>query len=198
MGKRRKIIFASHNRDKLREIKILLPEMEIIGLDDLGYQREIPETGNTLRENALIKAKHIWEIYKLPCFADDTGLEVAALGGAPGVHSARYAGDEKNTQKNINLLLDNLKPYKNSKERAAHFKTVVVFFDQKAYYFEGICEGEILLKPLGNGGFGYDPIFKPSGYEVSFGQMDLEEKNTISHRAKAVKKLVAFLKKYEV
>lgn len=198
MGTQRKIIFASHNANKLKEIRELLPNFEVIGLHDLGFKKEIAETGKTLQENAFIKAKYIWDTYKLPCFADDTGLEVAALNGAPGVYSARYGGVEKDAQKNMNLLLKNLEPYKKPAERTAHFKTNIVFFDEKANYFEGICKGEILLKASGNKGFGYDPIFKPLDYEKSFAEMDLKTKNKCSHRAKAIQKFLVFLKKYYI
>ena len=192
MGKGLKIIFATQNQNKLKEVAALLPNINLMSLNDLECFETLSETGQTLRENAFIKAKHIWEKYKIPCFADDTGLQVRALNGEPGVYSARYAGIEKDAKKNKYLLLKNLN---NHNDRAAYFKTVIaLFFNDQPYYFEGICEGEITLESIGNQGFGYDSIFKPKGYNVSFAQMDLQSKGIISHRGKAIRKLVDFLK----
>ena len=187
-----KLVFATHNLNKIKEIKPLLPSfIEILSLSDIKCFEEIPETADTIAENAFLKAKYVKENYGYNCFADDTGLEVDFLNGAPGVHSARYAGESKNDQENMNKLLMNLK---NSTNRKARFKTVIalILSDQEKK-FTGICEGKILTSARGTAGFGYDPIFQPQGYQQSFAEMNAEEKNKISHRAKATQQLIAYL-----
>lgn len=187
-----KLVFATHNQHKLRELQqIIKNDIHIISLDDLNYSTEIEETGNTLVENALLKARFIYERYSISTFADDTGLEIDALKGAPGVYSARFAGEDKSAVKNMNKVLDLMKGLTN---RKARFKTVMALvLNGKEFLFEGVVEGNILETPVGTNGFGYDPIFQPMGYSISFAQMDSETKNRISHRGKAVEKLVSFL-----
>ena len=187
-----KLVFATHNINKIDEIKPLLPKkMELVSLKDLGCFREIPETGDTLEANALIKASFVKKHYGLDCFADDSGLEVAALGGAPGVYSARYAGVDKSAEKNIGKLLSEMKK---RERREAQLRTVIVLLIQdKKFFFEGIVNGKILTKLQGNGGFGYDPIFQPEGYSKSFGELPATLKNKISHRAKAFTKMLDYL-----
>ena len=181
-----KIVFATHNKNKLKEVQALLPHIEILSLTDINCTEDIPETADTLEGNAQIKANHVTENYGYDCFADDTGLLVDALNGAPGVYSARYAGEDGNAEKNMELLLNNLE---NNNNRNAHFKTVICLNLQgKQLLFEGICEGEILEEKTGDQGFGYDPIFKPKGFAASFAQMDMEQKGKISHRGLAVKR----------
>ncbi len=188
-----KLVFATHNPHKLKEIKKLLPNsIELLSLDDINCTEEIPETAQTLKENSLLKAKYVYEKYKLNCFADDSGLESEALHGAPGVYSARYAGDQKNDEDNNQKLLSELK---NEKNRYACFRTVItLIIDGKEHFFEGVIRGEILHEKLGANGFGYDSLFKPKGVGKTFAQMTIEEKTKISHRAEAVNKLVDFLK----
>lgn len=187
-----KFIFASHNDNKTAEIKRLLPKVEVQSLSEIGFSTEIPETGSTLKENALIKAQTIFDIYKIPVFADDTGLMVEALDGAPGVYSARYAGVAADSEKNMQKLLGALKGEEN---RAAHFATVIAFIDESGqeYFFEGRVEGEILKEKTGAGGFGYDPVFKPQGFTQSFAEMNTETKNEISHRGRALQKFIRFI-----
>jgi len=187
-----KLIFASHNKNKVKEIAAILPNhFELVGLHDLNYTEEIDETGATLEENALIKAKHIYEKFNLNCFADDSGLEVEVLNNEPGVYSARYAGNEKNDDANMNKLLANLASQTN---RKARFRTVIsLILDGKEYSFEGIISGKIINEKRGAEGFGYDPIFVPDGFEKTFAELSAVEKNQISHRAKAVKLLLEFL-----
>lgn len=187
------IIFATHNQNKAQEIRALLPQFEIHSLADIGFLKEIPETGDTLKKNALIKAMTIFEATGKSCFADDTGLEVDALNGAPGVYSARYAGEDAHAENNMAKLLVELK---NQENRTAAFKTVIAYIDQEgqAHYFEGTVEGEILSQKMGEKGFGYDPLFRPIGYEQSFAQMTPIQKNEISHRARAVSLFVRFLR----
>lgn len=187
-----KFIFASHNANKSSEIRRLLPDVEIQSLSDIGYDADIPETGTTLQENALIKAKTIFEKFQTPVFADDTGLMVDALDGAPGVYSARYAGLDANADKNIDKLLRALAGIPN---RKAHFSTVISFIDAngKEHFFEGRVEGEILKERAGSGGFGYDPVFKPTGFHKSFAQMNQDAKNEISHRGRALQKFINFI-----
>jgi XTP/dITP diphosphohydrolase len=187
-----KLCFATHNAHKLLEIRELLGNaVELHGLTEIGCHEEIPETGDSLRDNALIKAQYVAGYYHIDCFADDTGLEVDALNGAPGIFSARYAGEPPNNERNINLLLANLKDISS---RKAHFKTVIALIIQgDIHYFEGIVEGRILDGRKGDHGFGYDAVFLPDGSNQTFAEMTLSEKNRTSHRAKAVKKLVAFL-----
>lgn len=185
------IVFATGNPNKLKEIKYAIKSFKIVGLRDLGITEEIPETGITLKENALQKAKYVFEKTGLSCFSDDTGLEVEALGNNPGVYSARYAGPDYNSENNMQKVLKELSGIHN---RNAQFKTVIaLILQRKEYFFEGEVKGEILKEKTGSGGFGYDPIFRPSGYKQTFAQMPLRLKNKISHRGLAVKKLVDFL-----
>lgn len=187
------IIFATHNSNKTREIKSQLgSKYDIKSLSEIGFTKDIEETETTLEGNAFLKVRAIHNATGKNCFADDTGLEVAALNGAPGVYSARYAVEACNADDNMDKLLLALK---GSKNRKARFRTVIaLILENKEYTFEGICEGEILTERRGEEGFGYDPIFKPTGFERSFAQMSLEEKTKISHRGLAVSKLVDFLK----
>lgn len=187
-----KLVFATNNLNKIKEVRQLLKNnFELLNLEDIGCREELPETGNTLEENATQKAKYVFEKYKVDCFADDTGLEIDALNGRPGVFSARYAGEEKNAEKNIEKVLIEMKNYKN---RSAYFKTVISLITKdKIYSFEGKINGLISFEKRGTSGFGYDPIFIPDGGKKSFAEMTLEEKNKISHRAIAIQKLVSFL-----
>ena len=187
-----KLVFATHNEHKLREVQQLLPNsVELISLTTIGCHDEIPETAKTLEGNAQLKANHVTSKYGLACFADDTGLEVAALNGAPGVYSARYAGGERSAEANMQKLLNELAPHTN---RSAQFRTAIALnLNGKQYQFEGVCKGEILHQKQGTEGFGYDPIFKPEGYDRSFAEMTMEEKGAISHRGRAIRKLVSFL-----
>lgn len=188
------LVFATQNPNKIREIQGVLEGKAIIkGLDSFPVMEELPETGATLRENALQKARYIAGRFGVNCFADDTGLEVAALNGAPGVFSARYAGESKDARANMIRLLADLQ---DKPDRSACFRTVIALvMDGKEYLFEGRVEGEILREMTGSEGFGYDPIFRPRGQSRTFAEMNLEEKNTLSHRARAVNKLVEFLAK---
>lgn len=187
-----KLIFATNNQHKLIEVRSLLPKYEILSLKDISFFDDIPETENTIEGNAKLKADVVFNKFHLPCFADDTGLEVAALKGAPGVYSARYAGIECNSEANIQKLLQDLKAFKN---RAAQFKTVVAFkSDKETKSFTGICNGTILKQKQGEHGFGYDPIFLPDGFDKTFAEMSLDEKSAISHRGKSISLLVKFLK----
>ena len=189
-----KIVFATNNQHKLDEIKkISKDQLEILSLSDINCHEDIPETGNTLKENALIKAKFVKEKFGFDCFADDTGLEVEELNNAPGIFSSRYAGSECNSEDNMQKLLLDLKDIEN---RKAQFRTVIaLIMNGEEHYFEGIVKGEIIHQKEGTNGFGYDPIFKPSGYNKTFGELSEEIKNSLSHRAIATKKLVAFLLK---
>ncbi len=186
------LIFASHNAHKAKEIQSLLPiGFELKTLNEVGLLEEIPETGKTLEENAGIKSRYVWERLGLPCFADDTGLEVEALNGEPGVYSARYAGLQKDSNDNMKLLLERLK---DSDNRKARFRTVISYIiENKEYLFEGIVEGQIATEPSGTHGFGYDPLFIPDGSNKTFAEMELAEKNTYSHRARAFRKFVESL-----
>jgi len=188
-----KLVFATNNRNKLEEIQnILGNDFNILSLEDIECKEEIPEDYYTLEENASQKAWYIYNKYKVNCFADDTGLEVDVLGGKPGVMSARYAGENRSFDDNMNKLLENLIGKEN---RSARFRTIVsLIIDGKETQFEGICKGEILAEKHGNDGFGYDPIFKPQNYNISFAEMNMELKNEISHRGKAVKKFITYLK----
>ncbi len=187
----KKLVFATHNLHKLAEVRAMIPQWEILGLADLNCYEDIPETASTLEGNAQIKADYITQKYGYDCFADDTGLEISALHGAPGVYSARYAGNTSDSKANMEKVLRNLK---DNKDRKARFRTVVALnLGTAKYQFEGICKGEILTTKTGDSGFGYDPIFQPEGYTLSFAEMSQEEKGKISHRGKAIKKLVAFL-----
>lgn len=189
-----KIVFATSNSNKIKEVQTLLPNsIEIIGLEDIGCHEEVPETSNTIEGNALQKANYVFTNYNIPCFADDTGLEVETLNGEPGVFSARYAGEEKNSEKNMQKLLNNLKEKDN---RSAQFKTVIalVGIETNPLLFEGICEGEITKIKKGAKGFGYDPVFKPINFDKTFAEMTINEKNKISHRGKAVQLLIDFFR----
>lgn len=187
------LIFATHNQNKVEEITAILPPViEIKSLRDINFKNEISETSDTLQGNALIKARTIFNKFKRNCFADDTGLEVEVLNGDPGVLSARYAGNQNIAIDNIKKLLRKLKNHDN---RKAQFRTVIaLIYDRNEYFFEGIIKGKIIREAKGNNGFGYDPIFQPENYILSFAQLDKEEKNKISHRAKAFRKLINFLK----
>ena len=186
----KKIVFATGNPNKLKEIKSAINSFEVVGLKDLGITEEIPETGTTLKENALQKAKYVYGITGLSCFSDDTGLEIEALDNRPGVYSAMYAGEDCNAEANMQKVLKELYGVGN---RKAKFKTVIaLILNGKEYFFEGFVKGEILKEKRGTGGFGYDPIFNPDGYKETFAQMSIGLKNKISHRGLAVKKLVAF------
>ena len=190
----KKIVFATNNEHKLRELReILKGEFELLSLHDINCNEEIPETGTTLEFNASQKANYVWNKYRFDCFADDTGLEIKALGNEPGVYSARYAGEEKSPEANMKKVLDKLA---NVKDRRARFRCVFsLIMNGVEHQFEGIVEGEILRTKEGTGGFGYDPIFKPDGYNQSFASLSPHEKNRISHRGRAVMKLVEFLKR---
>jgi XTP/dITP diphosphohydrolase len=190
-----KLIFATNNQNKVAEIKAALTQgLEIITLKEAGINIDIPEPHNTLEENATEKATVIHNLTKQNCFSEDTGLEVAALNGAPGVRSARYAGDDANNKNNIALLLQNMQ-HKN--ERKAQFKTVIsLILDDVEHQFTGICTGKIIREEIGEMGFGYDAIFVPDGDTKTFAQMTMEEKNKYSHRKKALAKLIEFLNNY--
>src|SRR5690606_29486696 len=187
-----KIIFASNNKNKVQEIQNQVPKsIQIVTLDEIGCTEDIAETGTTLEENVIIKANYITEKYGLPCFADDTGLEIDALNGEPGVYSARYAGEDKNADKNMDLVLEKLGI---STKRKAQFKTVIALnINSEQYLFTGIVEGEIRNEKAGTNGFGYDPIFEPENLGKTFAEMSLEEKNKLSHRGRAVEQLIEFL-----
>ena len=188
------LVFATHNVNKLKEVSLLLPkDIRLISLEDLGCHEEIPETGTTLEANAQLKADYITHRYGISCFADDTGLIIDALNGAPGVHSARFAGEEKDSEKNIEKVLFKLK---NITSRTARFKTVIALnLNKERILFEGLVEGTITKEKMGAEGFGYDPIFIPIGYDQTFAQLPIEIKNEISHRGKALQKLIAYLSK---
>ena len=187
------LIFATGNAGKAKEVGQLLDGiMEVKSLKDIGFTEEIPEDHPTLEANAIQKARYIYDRYEEDCFAEDTGMEVMELNGAPGVYSARYAGPKRNDQDNMNLVLNNLA---DKKDRSAQFRTVVaLILDGKLHTFEGIVTGKIAKEKTGEKGFGYDPIFIPDGYQISFAEMEAEEKNKISHRGRAIKKLIKFLK----
>ena len=187
----KKIVFATGNPNKLNEIKSAINSFEIIGLKNLGITDEIPETGDTLKKNALQKAKYVYDKTGLDCFSDDTGLEIEALDFRPGVYSAMYAGPDCNAENNMRKVLEELGETPN---RNAQFKTVIALILQgKEYLFEGLVKGEILKEKKGKDGFGYDPIFRPLGYKESFAEMSIAQKNEISHRGLAVNKLIKFL-----
>ena len=190
----KKLVFVTNNAHKLEEIAAILgDEMELLSLKDIQCFADIPETADTLEGNARQKAMYIYENYGMDCFADDTGLEVEALNGAPGVYSARYAGDGHDSEANMQKLLHELQGKKN---RKAQFRTAICLIQEgKEYLFEGIVKGEIIGEKRGGAGFGYDPIFVPEGYEQTFAELGNDIKNTISHRARAVEKLCSFLKK---
>lgn len=186
------LIFATNNQHKLREIKeIIQHRFRILSLDDIGYSEKIPEEQQTLEGNAFQKAWHIFNRFGKNCFADDTGLEVQALNNKPGVYSARYAGSDKDSDANMNKLIEQLR---NKQNRTARFRTVIsLIWNKQEYQFEGIVNGIILTEKRGKAGFGYDPVFQPDGYDLSFAEMQSYEKNAISHRKRALSGLVAFL-----
>ncbi|MBP6335452.1 MAG: RdgB/HAM1 family non-canonical purine NTP pyrophosphatase [Bacteroidia bacterium] len=188
-----KLVFATNNNNKLKEVRQLMPaEIEILSLKDIGCDDELPETGRTLNENAFQKAQYVHEKYGWNCFSDDTGLEVQALGGRPGVISARYAGPACRASDNIQKLLTELK---NEENRNARFRTVIAcLIDSEVHYFEGQVDGLITETESGDKGFGYDPVFKPSSSEITFAEMTPEEKNQRSHRAESIRKFVDWLK----
>lgn len=187
-----KLVFASNNKNKIQEIQSLLPKsINIVSLEDINCLEEIPETTDTIEGNAILKANYITEKYGFDCFADDTGLEVEALNGAPGVFSARYAGEPSDANANMQKLLAALE---NKTNRNAQFKTVITLnLNGEQYLFTGIAKGKITTEKSGNEGFGYDPIFQPLGFKETFAELSLEQKNQISHRGKATKKLIDFL-----
>ena len=187
-----KLYFATNNLHKVAEVqKILIGDFEILSLKDLGNTIEIPETGDTLEENSRLKVRYLYDTYGLDCFADDTGLEVEALSGAPGVHSARYAGTPGDDRKNVDMLLENLK---NTADRNARFRTVITLItDGREKQFKGVVNGKIINERRGNSGFGYDPVFVPNGYVTTFAEMAEEEKNRISHRGISIRKFADFL-----
>jgi XTP/dITP diphosphohydrolase len=188
-----KLVFATNNNNKILEVQQLLPfSIEIISLESIGCVEEIPETASTIEGNAIMKANYVTRNYGYNCFADDTGLEVSALKGAPGVDSAHYAGMQRNAEDNMDKLLESLADATN---RKAQFKTVIALnLNGMQHLFTGIAKGKITLEKTGNQGFGYDPIFQPDGYELTFAQLSLQEKGSISHRGKATEQLIDFLK----
>ena len=190
---KRKLVFATNNAHKLEEVAAILgDQVELLSLNDISCQTDIPETAETLEGNALLKSSYIYKNYHLDCFADDTGLEVEALNGAPGVYSARYAGGEgHDAQANMLKLLHELEGKEN---RKAQFRTAIaLILDGKEYFFEGVISGEIIKEKRGDSGFGYDPVFMPEGYDRTFAELGNDIKNQISHRALAVQKLCEFL-----
>ena len=189
-----KLVFASNNKNKIQEIQALVPKnIQIVSLEDIGCTEDIPETADTIEGNAILKANYVTEKYGYDCFADDTGLEVYALNGAPGVYSARYAGEQKDANDNMDKLLSELEDKSN---RKANFKTVIALnLNGKQNLFTGIINGKIIEEKIGTNGFGYDPIFVADGYEKTFAELSMEEKSTISHRGIAVKELILFLQK---
>lgn len=188
----KQLVFATNNPHKLQEIRAILgSDFLVKGLCDIGCTEDIPETADTLEGNAAIKARYVKEHYGYDCFADDTGLEVTALGGAPGVYSARYAGPGHDSDANVALLLENMK---NENDRTARFRTVIALTEgDEIKEFEGIVNGRIIESLRGDGGFGYDPVFMPDGYDMTFAELSAEEKNSISHRGRAVAALLQYL-----
>jgi len=188
------LVFASANKNKISEIRAMLPESFILlSLEDIGCHEDIPETSNTIEGNAILKADYVTEKYGYDCFADDTGLEIAALDGKPGVYSARYAGEQRSSEDNMNKVLQELESEAN---RSAQFKTVIALnLNGKQYLFTGISKGEITTQKSGTQGFGYDPIFKSEGDDRTFAALSSDEKAIVSHRGKAVRQLIEFLKK---
>lgn len=187
-----KIVFATNNKNKIKEVQALIPQhITLLSLEDIGCLEEVPETQPTIEGNALQKAQYIKDHYNYDCFADDTGLEVTALHGEPGVFSARYAGEQRNSDDNMNKVLSKLEVHSN---RNAQFKTVIALqLNGTVKTFTGICEGEITTTKQGDKGFGYDPIFKPQDYSKTFAELDLDIKNKIGHRGKAVSALIDYL-----
>ena len=189
-----KLVFASNNKNKIQEIQALVPNtIQIVSLEDIGCTEDIPETADTIEGNAILKANYVTSNYGYDCFADDTGLEVEALNGAPGVYSARYAGEQKDANDNMDKLLSELKDKSN---RKANFKTVIALnLNGEQNWFTGIINGKIIEKKIKTNGFGYDPTFVADGFEKTFAELSIEEKSTISHRGIAVKELILFLQK---
>ena len=189
-----KLVFASNNKNKIQEIQALVPNtIQIVSLEEIGCTEDIPENADTIEGNAILKANYVTEKYGYDCFADDTGLEVEALNGAPGVYSARYAGEQKDANDNMDKLLSELKDKSN---RNANFKTVIALnLNGNQNLFTGIINGKIIEKKIGTNGFGYDPIFVAEGFDKTFAELTMEEKSTISHRGIAVKELILFLQK---
>ena len=190
------LVFATNNRHKLNELsKLAGDKFHLLSLKDINCFDDIPETADTLEGNAAIKAQYIWEKFEINCFADDTGLEVDALNGQPGVYSARYAGEDQDSEANLSKVLKELRGNTN---RKARFRTVIcLIIEGNEYFFEGIVNGNLLTERQGKEGFGYDPIFVPIGYDNTFAEMDMTVKNIISHRGIAIEKLIAFLKSYK-
>lgn len=186
------LFFATNNSNKLREAQQILPNYQILSLENAGIHDELPETHNTIRENSIEKAEYLYNKYHINCFSDDTGLEVEALNGAPGVYSARFAGPQKNNDDNINLLLKKLQGVENRKARFVTYITLII--DGKQYIFEGEMRGSIMTHRTGNGGFGYDPVFLPEGYNQSVAELTPEAKNQISHRGRSLQKMAEFLR----
>lgn len=185
------LVFATGNKGKLREAaEILAPRFTLLSPSDFGLSGDVEETGATMRENAAIKARHLWNEVHRNCFADDSGLEVDALGGAPGIYSARYAGEGKDFRKNILKVLENIDRASDKKGMCARFRCVIaLIYEGKEYFFDGTLEGKITMVPAGSGGFGYDPIFIPEGYDRTLAEISEDEKNSISHRYKALLKM---------
>lgn len=186
------LVFASNNKNKIVEIQSILDgSIKILSLEDIGCHEDIPETADTIEGNAILKADYVTKKYGYDCFADDTGLEISALNGEPGVYSARYAGEQRNSDDNMNKVLNGLN---NVSNRKAHFKTVIALnLNGKQHLFTGIADGSITQDKKGDQGFGYDPIFQPEGYEETFAELPLTVKNKISHRGKATQQLIDFL-----
>lgn len=193
MSRSKRLVFASNNKNKLNEVSAIMgPGFPVSGLGSLGFEGDIPEPFDTLKDNALAKARFVYRNYKCDCFADDTGLEVEALGGLPGVRSARYAGTDQDSLANVRKLLGELE---DREDRRAWFRTIIaLILDGREYIFEGMVSGKITANQRGSSGFGYDPVFVPEGYSETFAEMDPEVKNQISHRRAALKKLAEFLK----
>ncbi|RED26438.1 XTP/dITP diphosphohydrolase [Flavobacterium cutihirudinis] len=187
-----KLVFASNNKNKIKEIQsILNGSIQLLSLEEIGCHEEIPETADTIEGNAILKANYVTEKFGYDCFADDTGLEVTALNGAPGVYSARYAGEQKNADDNMDKLLEALN---NEENRSAQFKTVIALnLNGEQHLFTGLAKGKIILEKTGKNGFGYDPIFQPENYNETFAELSSEIKNKISHRALATEQLIDFL-----
>ncbi|MCB0380009.1 MAG: non-canonical purine NTP diphosphatase [Flavobacteriales bacterium] len=189
-----KLVFATNNKNKIKEIKHLIGNsIELLSLEDIGCVEDIPETSDTIQGNAIQKAKYVYDNYGYNCFADDTGLEIDELNGEPGIYSARYAGEQRNSEDNMNKVLEKLNDATN---RNAQFKTVIaLIINGEISCFEGIVKGEMTRVRSGEEGFGYDPIFKPKGYDITYSEMNLELKNKISHRALATHQLIEHLQK---
>lgn len=191
-----KLVFATNNKNKIKEIKQLLNNsIDLLSLEDIDCMEDIPETADTIKGNAIQKAQYVYEKYGFNCFADDTGLEIEALNGEPGVYSARYAGEQKNANDNMDKVLKKLEGISN---RNAQFKTVIaLIINGKTTCFEGTIKGDVTTTKSGSEGFGYDPIFKPEGFNITFSEMKLDEKNKISHRGRATQKLINYLKQLQ-